>query len=254
MTDVLVRERRGRVEVLTMNRPDQRNAMNLAMAQALSEALDELDHDDDVAVVILTGASDKAFCAGMDLKGFAQGEFPATDKGFGGVTNRYFSKPLIAAANGAALAGGFELLISCDLVVAADHAVFGIPEVKRGLIAGAGGAIRLAKRIPLAVAYEMALTGDPISAARAYELGLVNRVVPASDLLTSALALAETIAANAPLSVRTSKEVIWKSLELTEEAAWQLNTSAFGNIMASADAMEGAIAFAEKRLPNWQGK
>lgn len=228
--------------------------MNLAMAQALSEALDELDHDDDVAVVILTGASDKAFCAGMDLKGFAQGEFPATDKGFGGVTNRYFSKPLIAAANGAALAGGFELLISCDLVVAADHAVFGIPEVKRGLIAGAGGAIRLAKRIPLAVAYEMALTGDPISAARAYELGLVNRVVPASDLLTSALALAETIAANAPLSVRTSKEVIWKSLELTEEAAWQLNTSAFGNIMASADAMEGAIAFAEKRLPNWQGK
>lgn len=254
MTDVLVRERRGRVEVLTMNRPDQRNAMNLAMAQALSEALDELDHDDDVAVVILTGASDKAFCAGMDLKGFAQGEFPATDKGFGGVTNRYFSKPLIAAANGAALAGGFELLISCDLVVAADHAVFGIPEVKRGLIAGAGGAIRLAKRIPLAVAYEMALTGDPISAARAYELGLVNRVVPASDLLTSALALAETIAANAPLSVRTSKEVIWKSLELTEEAAWHLNTSAFGNIMASADAMEGAIAFAEKRLPNWQGK
>ncbi len=161
MSEELLRSRDGHVEVLTINRPQARNAINLATAQAISDALDECTTDDDVWVVILTGAEDKAFSAGMDLKAFAQGEFPATAQGFGGITERHFPKPLICAANGSAFAGGFEMLLSCDLVVAADHAVFGIPEASRGLIAGAGGLIRLPRRIARAVALEMALTGEP---------------------------------------------------------------------------------------------
>jgi len=254
MADEVLRERRGHVEILTINRPEARNAINRATAIALGDALDACEGDDDVWVVVLTGAGDKAFSAGMDLKAFATGEFPITDKGFGGITQRDFPKPLIAAANGAALAGGFEILISCDMVVAADHAKFGIPEAARGLIAGGGGLIRLPKRIPLAVAYEMALTAEPIDAQRAYELGLVNRVVPGDQVLDEAVALAERIAKNAPLAVRTSKDVMKRSRELSEEACWELNTEAFGLIGRSADAMEGAVAFAEKRQPNWQGK
>ena len=227
--------------------------MNRAAAIALSDALDDCASDDEVWAVVVTGAGDKAFSAGMDLKAFAQGEFPATDQGFGGITNRVFAKPLIAAANGAALAGGFEMLISCDLVVAAEHARFGIPEAQRGLVAGAGGLIRLAKRIPLAIAYEMALTADPIDAERAYELGLVNRVVPGDQVLDVAVALAERICQNAPLAVRTSKDVMYRSLEMSEEAAWAMNNEAFGMIGRSADALEGAIAFAEKRAPQWTG-
>ncbi len=254
MADEVLRERRGHVEILTINRPEARNAINRATAIALGDALDACESDDDVWVVILTGAGDKAFSAGMDLKAFAAGEFPVTDKGFGGITQRDFPKPLIAAANGAALAGGFEILISCDMVVAADHAKFGIPEASRGLIAGGGGLIRLPKRIPLAVAYEMALTADPIDAARAYELGLVNRVVPGDQVLDQAIALAERIAKNAPLAVRTSKDVMKRSRELSEEECWNLNSEAFGLIGRSADALEGAIAFAEKREPSWRGK
>jgi len=254
MADEVLRERRGHVEILTINRPEARNAINRATAIALGDALDACESDDDVWVVVLTGAGDKAFSAGMDLKAFAAGEFPITDKGFGGITQRDFPKPLIAAANGAALAGGFEILISCDMVVAAEHAKFGIPEASRGLIAGGGGLIRLPKRIPLAVAYEMALTAEPIDAQRAYELGLVNRVVAGENVLDEAVALAERIAKNAPLAVRTSKDVMKRSRELSEEQCWQLNTEAFGIIGRSADAMEGAVAFAEKRQPNWQGK
>ena len=254
MADEVLRERRGHVEILTINRPEARNAINRATAIALGDALDACENDDDVWVVILTGAGDKAFSAGMDLKAFAAGEFPVTEKGFGGVTQRDFPKPLIAAANGAALAGGFEILISCDMVVAADHAKFGIPEASRGLVAGGGGLIRLPKLIPLAVAYEMALTADPIDAKRAYELGLVNRVVPGEAVLDEAIALAERIAKNAPLAVRTSKDVMKKARELTEAQCWDLNTEAFGMIGRSADALEGAIAFAEKREPVWQGK
>ncbi|HQU00313.1 MAG TPA: crotonase/enoyl-CoA hydratase family protein [Acidimicrobiales bacterium] len=253
MADEVLRERRGHVEILTINRPEARNAMNRAAAIALSEALDDCASDDDVWAVVLTGAGDKAFSAGMDLKAFAQGEFPATDQGFGGITNRVFPKPLIAAANGAALAGGFEMLISCDLVVAAEHARFGIPEAQRGLVAGAGGLIRLAKRIPRAIAYEMALTADPIDAERAYELGLVNRVVPSEQVLDAAVALAERICQNAPLAVRTSKDVMYRSLEMSEAEAWVMNNEAFGMIGRSADALEGAIAFAEKRAPQWTG-
>ena len=254
MADELLRSREGHVEVLTINRPQARNAINLATAQALHAALDECEHDDDVWAVVLTGAEDKAFSAGMDLKAFARGEFPATDQGFGGLTKRRFPKPLICAANGSAFAGGFEMLLSCDLVVAAEHAVFGIPEAQRGLIAGAGGLIRLPRRIARSVALEMALTAEPLSAGRAYDVGLVNRVVPSAQVLPTALALAQRICANAPLAVRTSKRVMLDAMDVNEEEGWELNNAAFGTIAASSDALEGAIAFAEKRAPVWQGR
>jgi len=254
MADEILRERIGHVEVLTINRPEARNAINLATAQALSTALDELEVDDDCWVVVLTGSGDKAFSAGMDLKAFASGESPTTEKGFGGITKRDFPKPLIAAVNGSALAGGFEIMLSCDLVVAADHAKFGIPEVARGLVAGAGGLIRLPKRVPMAVALELALTAEPIDAAKALSIGLINRVVPSASLRDEALALAERIAKNAPMAVRVSKQVMRDAAERAEAEAWSINDAAFGAIGQSADAMEGAIAFAEKREPNWTGK
>lgn len=254
MADEVLSERRGHVELLTINRPEARNAINLATALALNAALNAAEVDDDVWVVVLTGAGDKAFSAGMDLKAFAAGEVPFTENGFGGITNREFSKPLIAAANGSALAGGFEIMISCDLVVAADHAKFGIPEASRGLVAGAGGLVRLPKRVPITIAYELALTAEPIDAFRAYELGLVNRVVPGDQVLTAALALAERIAKNAPLAVRASKQVMRQSADLHEADAWSKSQEAFAMIGRSADALEGAVAFAEKREPRWQGK
>ena len=250
----LIRDRQGHIEILTINRPEARNAINLATANALSDAFDEIEQDDDVWVVVLTAAGDKAFSAGMDLKAFATGEFPITEKGFGGITKRDFPKPLIAACNGSALAGGCEIMLSCDLVVAADHAKFGIPEVARGLVAGAGGLLRLPRRIPRAVALELALTGEPIDAQRALQIGLVNRVVPGEGLMDEALALAGRIAKNAPLAVRLSKQVMVQSAELTEAEAWRINDAVFGEIGRSADAMEGAVAFAEKREPNWTGR
>lgn len=252
MSDELLRERRGKVEVLTINRPDQRNAMNRSTALALDAALTEIEGDKDVWAVVLTGAGDKAFCAGMDLKAFVTGEFPITENGFGGMTTRSFAKPIIAACNGSALAGGLELMLSCDLVVTADHAKFGIPEAARGLIAGAGGLIRLPKRIPRAVALEMAMTAAPMEAARAYEIGLVNRVVPAAEVVNEAVALAEAITKNAPVAVAESKRIMLAAIELTEEEAWEVNNAAFAKIGASPDAIEGATAFAEKREPNWQ--
>ncbi len=254
MTEELLREREGHVEILTINRPEARNAINLATAQALSAALDACALDDDVWVVVLTASGDKAFSAGMDLKAFARGEFPATDQGFGGITERHFPKPLICAANGSAFAGGFEMLLSCDLVVAAEHAVFGIPEVQRGLIAGAGGLVRLPRRIARAVALEMALTGEPLSASRALDVGLVNRVVAHDQVLATAMELAQRICQNAPLAVRTSKRVMLDAMELDEVGAWELNNEAFAQIASSPDALEGAIAFAEKRPPQWQGR
>lgn len=257
MADEVLRERRGRVEVLTINRPEARNAINGAVTAALSAALDDLEGDDGAWVVVLTGAGDKAFSAGMDLKAFAAGEgasIMGTSGGFGGIARRAFAKPVIAAVNGSALAGGLEIMLSCDLVVAADHATFGIPEATRGLIAGAGGLLRLPRRVPLAVALELALTGSPIGAARAYDLGLVNRVVPLGRLMDEALELAERIADNAPLAVRASKSVMLGALGKDEAEGWRLTDEAVGTVFTSADAMEGPIAFAEKRKPNWQGK
>jgi enoyl-CoA hydratase len=250
------RERRGKVEVLTINRPEARNAINGDVTAAMAAALDELAEDGDCWAVVLTGAGDKSFSAGMDLKAFASGQGAGIidQHGFASITRRFFPKPIVAAVNGACLAGGCEIMLSCDLVVAVGHATFGIPEAKRGLIAGAGGLIRLPRRIPRAVALELALTGEAIDASRAYQVGLVNKVVPAENLMEEALALAEQITANAPLAVRASKRVMLKSADLTEDEAWRLNDGTFSEIFTSADAMEGAVAFAEKRPPNWQGK
>jgi enoyl-CoA hydratase len=254
MADEILRQRVGKVEVLTINRPEARNAINLAVAVALGDALDELEHDDACWVVVLTAAGDKAFSAGMDLKAFATGEFPFTKQGFAGITKRNFPKPMVCAANGSALAGGCEIMLSCDLVVAADHAKFGIPEASRGLVAGAGGLLRLPRRIPVAVALEMALTADPIDAQRAFSLGLVNRVVPGDKVLEEALALAERIAKNSPGAVRVSKEIMRKASEMTEAESWDMNDEAFIAISKAPDALEGALAFAEKREPNWTGR
>ncbi len=250
------RERRDRVEILTINRPEARNAINGEVTEAMGAALDDLESDEGCWVVVVTGAGDKSFSAGMDLKAFASGQGAniIDGNGFASITRRSFPKPLIAAVNGACLAGGCEIMLSCDLVVAADHAIFGIPEAKRGLIAGAGGLIRLPRRIPRAVALELALTGEAIDADRAHQVGLVNRVVPATRLMEEALRLAEQVAANAPLAVRCSKRVMLASADLSEADAWALNDSTFAEIFTSADAMEGAVAFAEKRAPNWSGK
>ena len=230
-------------------------------------ALDVTDHDAVMSTVneahrrfgrldvVLTNAGDKAFSAGMDLKAFASGQgngILAGKHGFAGIAHRAIPKPIIAAVNGVALAGGFEIVLSCDLVVAVEHASFGIPEVKRGLLAAGGGLIRLPKRLPLAIALELALTGDPIDAQRAFELGLVNQVVPAAELLDAALALAERITPNSPLAVRRSKAVMVAAAQVSEEAGWEISQEATRIVFGGPDAQEGATAFAEKRPPNWQ--
>ncbi len=253
----LLRERRGHIEILTINRPKARNAINGAVSLAFAGAFDELEADDDCWVVIVTGAGDQAFSAGMDLKAFTAGEagdIMGAKGGFGGIVQRDFSKPLIAAVNGSALAGGCEIMLACDLVVAVEGAVFGIPEVKRGLMAGAGALIRLPKRIPPAFALELALTGASIDAQRALALGLINRVVPAEKLMEESLALANAIAKNAPLAVRASKRVMKQAGELPDAEGWTINNAAVPEVFGSADAMEGPIAFAEKREPVWSGR
>jgi enoyl-CoA hydratase/carnithine racemase len=253
----VLRERRGNVEILTINRPEARNAINGAVTIAMSAIMDELAEDDDCWVVVITGSGDKAFSAGMDLKAFSSGEGAAimgSAGGFAGLTTRNFAKPVIAAVNGHALAGGFEIMLSCDLVVAADHATFGIPEAKRGLIAGAGGLIRMPKRLPIAIALELAMTGDPIDAERAHSLGLVNKVVPAADVLTEALALAERIAANAPLSVMAAKRTVYLALQYRLDDAFAAADEIWAPVYHSADAQEGPAAFRDKRRPVWTGR
>ena len=253
---IVVRSRHGKVELVRINRESARNAIDGPTSQALGSTFDELAEDPEVWAVVLTGTGERAFCAGMDLKAFATGQIGdimSTSGGFAGLARREFAKPLVAAVNGAALAGGCEIVLSCDLVVAAEHAVFGVPEVKRGLVAAAGGMIRLPRRLPYAVALELLLTGDPIDARRAYELGLVNKVVPADEVVTAALELAERICANAPKAVRDSKRVARRSMDLTEEDAWGLNAEVTAEIFVSHDALEGAVAFAEKRPPVWTG-
>jgi enoyl-CoA hydratase len=253
----LLRERRGHIEILTINRPKARNAINGAVSRGFAAAFDELEADDDCWVVIVTGAGDQAFSAGMDLKAFTAGEageIMGAKGGFGGIVQRGFAKPLIAAVNGSALAGGCEIMLACDLVVAVERAVFGIPEVKRGLMAGAGALIRLPKRIPPTIALELAMTGASIDAQRALALGLINRVVPAERLMEESLALADAIAKNAPLAVRVSKRVMKQAGELPDAEGWAINNAAMPEVFGSADAMEGPIAFAEKRDPVWSGR
>jgi len=248
-----LRERRNRVEIITINRPEARNAINYDTSKALADAFDEAESDPEVWAVVLTGAGDKAFSAGMDLKAFAGGggNVMGVNGGFAGITRRDFPKPLIAAVNGHALAGGLEIMLACDLVVAAEHATFGIPEVQRGLAAGAGGLIRLPRRIGLARALELAMTGDPIDAPTALGLGLINRIVPGAEVVDAAVALAERICKNAPLAVRGSKKVVKVSADVSEEEAWELQGKIVMDVFSSPDAMEGPRAFAEKREPKW---
>ncbi|WP_435202026.1 crotonase/enoyl-CoA hydratase family protein [Qipengyuania sp. 902] len=239
--------------VVTINRPDAKNAMTKAAAEGIAAAMDRLDSEDDLRVGILTGAGG-TFCSGMDLKGFLRGESPVVEgRGFGGVVQAPPKKPLIAAVDGYALAGGLELMIACDLVVANDGAKFGIPEVKRGLVAAAGGVMMLPDQIPERIAMELALTGDFIDAARAYELGLINRVTNGSAL-DGAKELAAKIVANGPLAVKVSKAVIKESRGWPMDERYERQTQLIAPVFVSEDAREGAAAFAEKRAPNWKGK
>ncbi|WP_417322876.1 crotonase/enoyl-CoA hydratase family protein [Erythrobacter aureus] len=250
--EVLTSEEDG-ILVVTINRPEAKNAMTKAAAEGIAAAMDRLDSDDSLRVGILTGAGG-TFCSGMDLKGFLRGESPSIEgRGFGGIVQKPPEKPLIAAVEGYALAGGLELMIACDLVVANAGAKFGIPEVKRGLVAAAGGVMMLPDQIPERIAMELALTGDFIDAARAYELGLINRVTE-GDALAGAKELAASIVANGPLAVRVSKQVIKQSRGWPMEERYTRQTQLIAPVFISEDAREGAAAFAEKRKPNWKGK
>jgi enoyl-CoA hydratase len=247
-------ETRDRVLVITINRPDQRNAVNAAVANGIAAALDRLDAEDALAIGIITGAG-KGFCAGMDLKAFVTGESPwAGDRGFAGITQRAARKPLIAAVEGFAVAGGLEVALACDLIVAARGARLGIPEVKRSLVAAGGGLLRLPRVLPRNVAMEMALTGDPITAERGYELGLVNRLAEPGEALGVALELAEAIAQNGPLGLAASKRILTESVDWTEAEFFTRQGEIAGPVMGSEDAKEGATAFAEKRPPVWKGR
>jgi enoyl-CoA hydratase len=247
-------ERRERVLLITINRPDQRNAVNAAVAQGIAAALDELDGDDELSLGVLTGAG-KGFCAGMDLKAFLEGEIPyADDRGFAGITQRASTKPLIAAIEGFAVAGGLEVALACDLIVAARGAKLGIPEVKRSLVAAGGGLLRLPRVLPRNVAMELALTGDPIEAERAHELGLVNRVAEPGRALESALELAEAIAANGPLALAATKRILAESVDWPEAEFFARQGEIVAPVQGSEDAREGARAFAEKRAPVWKGR
>ena len=250
--EVLTSEEDG-ILVVTINRPDAKNAMTKAAAEGIAAAMDRLDSDDNLRVGILTGAGG-TFCSGMDLKGFLRGESPSVEgRGFGGVVQQPPEKPLIAAVEGYALAGGLELMIACDLVVASAAAKFGIPEVKRGLVAAAGGVMMLPDQIPERIAMELALTGDFIDAPRAYELGLINRVTD-GEALAGAKELAARIVANGPLAVKVSKQVIKQSRGWPMDERYKRQTQLIAPVFVSEDAREGAAAFAEKRAPNWKGK
>lgn len=251
----------GHTLLITINRPEARNSVSANVTLGIGEALDYAEEHADVWTVIITGSGDKAFCAGADLKQVAQGIFlddPRTDRwGFAGFVKHAISKPIIAAVNGFALGGGTEISLASDLVVAAETAAFGLPEVKRGIFAGAGGAFRLPRQIPYKVALEAMLTGDPIPAQRAFELGLVNRVVPLENLLDEAFALADRINENAPIAVQVTKRIarsISGGAFVNEDDDWERSSTEGSFLMTTEDAKEGPRAFTEKRAPHWQGR
>jgi enoyl-CoA hydratase len=247
-------ERRGNVLVITLNRPQARNAVNAALAQGVAAALDDLDSDPSLAAGILTGAGG-FFCAGMDLKAFVAGERPHVEgRGFAGIVQGPPRTPLIAAIEGYAVAGGFEIALACDLIVAASDARLGIPEVKRSLVAAGGALLRLPRRMPYHVAMELALTGDPIDASRAAQLGVVNRITEPGAALDGAIELAEAIARNGPLALEATKRILAASLDWTEAEFWERQGEIAGPVFVSEDAREGATAFAEKREPRWTGR
>ncbi|MFZ2176412.1 MAG: crotonase/enoyl-CoA hydratase family protein [Rhodococcus sp. (in: high G+C Gram-positive bacteria)] len=263
MTDIVLTEQRGNTLLVTINRPKAANSINAEVHQKLGEAWDMAESTDDVRVVVLTGAGDSVFCGGADLKALGtkgpDGITPPETAhwGFAGVVKHPIRKPIIAAVNGTALGGGTELALASDLVVASETAEFGLPEVHRGLIAGAGGVFRLGAAIPRAVAMELILTGKPMSAEDALRWGLVNRVVPQDDVVSTALELAESISAGAPLAVQASKVVargIVDGAIPSETQAWELTTEALARLTTSADTLEGVMAFMEKRKPVWSGR
>ncbi|MGP0032845.1 MAG: enoyl-CoA hydratase-related protein [Acidimicrobiales bacterium] len=257
---VLLRERHDTIEVLTLNRPASANAMDPALLGALNAAFDDIEEDDGVRVVVLTGAGERHFCAGMDLGAFGQqsdgipGEDAGTSAGRSGrdLFQRPCAKPIVAAVNGAAVGGGFELVLACDLVVAAEGARFGLPEVRRGLVAGGGGTL-LGTRIPLALALEIGLTGQLVDAPRAAQWGLVNRVVAADELMEAALQLAAAVTANGPLAVQTTKMLMRRAVTQDPESGWG-SSAELAAVFGSEDAREGAAAFMEKRPPAWKGR
>jgi enoyl-CoA hydratase len=252
MSDEVLTEVDGGVAVITINRPQARNAVNGAVAQGIASALDEFDEHKDVSVIVITGAGG-TFCAGMDLKGFLAGDNPlAGGRGFGGITQKPPAKPIIAAVEGYALAGGCEVALSCDMIVASTQAKFGVPEVRRGLVAGAGGLLRLPQRIPYHIAMEIALTGDHYPAERMAELGLVNRLTAPGAALATAKELARRIAENAPLALAATKRVIAESADWSRADAFAKQGEIINPVFASKDAAEGAAAFAEKRKPVWK--
>jgi enoyl-CoA hydratase len=254
MSDEVLTEERDGVLIVSLNRPQARNAVNEALATAVGEAMERLDESPELRVGVITGTGG-TFCAGMDLKAFVRGEHPIVEgRGFAGLVERPPAKPLIAAVEGYALAGGFEIVLACDLVVAAEGSSFGIPEVKRSLVAAGGGLLRLPRRIPYHQAMELALLGNHVPAPRMAEFGLVNRLVPNGQALDAALQLAAEIAANGPLSLIASKRIVVESKDWTEEEAWARQDAIARPVATSADAVEGATAFAEKRPPVWQGR
>lgn len=254
MSAVVSVAREGELLVITIARPEARNAVNFAVAEGIAEALDTLDGDDALRAGVLTGAGG-TFCAGMDLKAFVAGERPFhASRGFAGIVRQPPVKPLVAAVEGWALAGGFEVALACDLIVASREARFGIPEVKRGLVAAGGGLLRLPSRIPYHLAMELALTGEPIGAERAHAAGLVSRLAEPGGALEAALALARSIAANGPLAVAASKRILVEAPGWPAGALWERQAEIADPVFTSEDAREGATAFAEKRPPVWRGR
>nr|WP_322859272.1 crotonase/enoyl-CoA hydratase family protein [Mycobacterium europaeum]MEA1159454.1 crotonase/enoyl-CoA hydratase family protein [Mycobacterium europaeum] len=254
-------ERRGNVMVITINRPEARNAVNGAVSVGVGDALDEAQHDPEVRAVVITGAGDKSFCAGADLKAISRREnlyHPDHGEwGFAGYVHHFIDKPTIAAVNGTAFGGGTELALASDLVVADERAQFGLPEVKRGLIAAAGGVFRIVQQLPRKVAMELLLTGEPITAADAFEWGLINQVVEEGTVLEAALALAARVTVNAPLSVQASKRIAYgvdDGVVTDEEAGWARTMNEMRDLLRSEDAKEGPLAFAEKREPVWKAR
>lgn len=261
MSDIVGYEKRGRIGVITLNRPEARNAVNGDVASGVEAAIDQIEADDDVWVAILTantaGQEKPVFCAGADLKAINSGNAAALNTkrgGFAGLTYRDRRKPIIVAVDGLATAGGCEIVLSCDLVVASTRSAFGLAEVKRNLIAGAGGLFRLPRAIGQAAAMEIILTGEPLAAQRAYELGLVNHCVAPDQVMPTAVALAEKICAAAPLAVWASRKVVLAAAYESDENLIKMTNAEFAGVMSSQDTKEGLTAFIEKRLPNWKGR